>query len=66
MVGGRIERSPIEQELKRLVIEQQEDMVRMDLYDLHSFKNVPLRGDHAINHCKTLRGFLRPNDSRQF
>ena len=55
----------VERELKRLVIEQQEDVVRMDLYDLHPFKDVPLRGDHAIDHGKTLRGVLRPDDSRQ-
>jgi len=65
MVGERIERSLVERELKRLVIDQQEDMVRMDLYHLHSFKDVPLRGDHAIDHGKTLRGVLRPDDPRQ-
>src|SRR4030042_3707546 len=53
--GGRNERSPVEREFKRLAIEQQEDMVRMDLYHLHSIKDVPLRGDHAIDHGKTLR-----------
>jgi hypothetical protein len=65
MVGGRIERSLVKRELKRLVIEQQEDMARMNLYHLHAFKDVPLRGDHTIDNSKTLRGFLRPDNSRQ-